>query len=146
MALAKDYPRDVLAEVFRKPAGSFDELRTVHAKPGKHVLREGGVSLSETRSKMQTQTIAQKIQAAQQNLGMLRDSLNELAAKDELDADETKRYQEELPQQIEDARRELEAHRRVERSLVDDSPTTITVVSRNGASRRSCCRRPTTRR
>jgi len=57
LALAKDYPRDVLAEVFRKPAGSLDELRTVHAKPGK--------SLSETRSKMQTQTIAQKIQAAQ---------------------------------------------------------------------------------
>ena len=91
LALAKDYPRDVLAEVFRKPAGSFDELRAAHAKPGK--------SLVETRTtKMQTQTIAQKIQAAQQNISMLRDSLNELAAKDELDADETKRYQEDLPQ------------------------------------------------
>jgi HK97 family phage prohead protease len=115
LALAKDFPRDVLAEVFRKPAGSLDELRAAHAKPGKLLV--------ETRStKMQTQTIAQKIQAAQQNLSILRDSLNELAAKDELDAEETKRYQEELPQQIEDARRALEAHRRVERSLVDDSP------------------------
>ena len=120
LALAKDLPRDVLAEVFCKTARRFDELRAVHAKPGK--------SLSETRTmKMQTQTIAQKIQAAQQNLGMLRDSLNELATKDELDADETKRYQEDLPKQIEEARRELEAHRRVERSLVDDTPTTITV-------------------
>jgi HK97 family phage prohead protease len=123
LALAKDFPRDVLAEVFRKPAGSLDELRAAHAKPGKHVLREGGGSLVETRTtKMQTQTIAQKIQAAQQNLGILRDSLNELAAKDELDAEETKRYEEDLPKQIEEARRNLEAHRRVERSLVDDSP------------------------
>jgi len=45
-----------------------------------------------------------------------------LAAKDELDAEETKRYEEDLPKQIEEARRTLEAHRRVERSLVDDSP------------------------
>ena len=75
---------------------------------------------------MQTQTIAQKIEAAQQNIRVLRDSLNDLAARDDLDADETKRYQEDLPEQIEQARRELEAHRRVERSLVDDSPT-ITV-------------------
>jgi HK97 family phage major capsid protein len=44
-----------------------------------------------------------------------------LAAKTELDADETKRYQEDLPQQIEAVRRELDAHRRVERSLVDDA-------------------------
>ena len=72
---------------------------------------------------MQTQTIAQKIQAAQQNLSMLRDSLNDLATKDDLDADEKKRYEEDLPQQIEEARRELDAHRRVERSLVDDNPT-----------------------
>jgi len=114
LALSKDYPRDVLAEVFRKTAGRFDELRTAHAKPGK--------SLVETRTKMQTQTIAQRIQNAQQNISILRDSLNELAARDDLDADETKRYQEDLPRQIDEARRELEAHRRVERSLVDDSP------------------------
>jgi HK97 family phage prohead protease/HK97 family phage major capsid protein len=113
LAIAKDYPRDVLAEVFRKPAGTPDGLRPVHAKPGK--------SLAEARPKMQTQTISQKIQAAQQNLGMLRESLNDLAAKSELDADETKRYQEDLPQQIEAVRRELDAHRRVERSLVDDA-------------------------
>jgi HK97 family phage prohead protease/HK97 family phage major capsid protein len=114
LALAKDYPRDVLAEVFRKTAGRFDELRTAHAKPGK--------SLLETRT-MQTQTIAQRIQAAQQNIGILRDSLNDLAARDDLDADEKKRYEDDLPKQIDEARRELEAHRRVERSLVDDSPT-----------------------
>jgi len=116
LALSKDYPRDVLAEVFRKTAGRFDELRTAHAKPGKSIV--------DTRTKMQTQTIAQKIQNSQQNISFLRDSLNDLAARDDLDADETKRYQEDLPKQIEEARRELEAHRRVERSLVDDSPAT----------------------
>jgi len=119
LALAKDLPRDVLAEVFCKPARIPDELRAAHAKPGK--------SLVQTRmTKMQTQTIAQKIQNAQQNISILRESLNELATKDELDADEKKRYEEDLPKQIDEARRELEAHRRVERSLVDDSPT-ITV-------------------
>lgn len=122
LALAKDYPRDVLAEVFRKPASEdLGELRAAHAKPGK--------SLSETRSKMQTQTIAQKIQAAQQNISILRDSLNELAAKPELDADEKRRYEDDLPKQIDEARRELEAHRRVERSLVDDNPRDGEIIS-----------------
>lgn len=123
LALAKDYPRDVLAEVFRKPASEdLDELRTAHAKSGK-------ISPIETRTKMQTHTIAGKIEAAQQNLNILRDSLNELAAKDELDADEKKRYQEDLPQQIEEARRELDAHRRVERSLVGDNARDGEIIS-----------------
>ena len=74
---------------------------------------------------MQPQTISQKIQAAQQNISLLRDSLNELASSDELDAEDKKRYEEDLPKQIEDARRELEAHRRVERSLVDDGGPVI---------------------
>lgn len=112
LALSKDLPRDVLATVFRKPAGSPDELRAFPAKPGKPI------ELKATT--MQTQTISQKIQAAQQNLGMLRESLNDLASKQELDAEEKKRYEEDLPQQIEIVRRELDAHRRVERSLVDD--------------------------
>jgi len=118
LALAKDYPRDVLAQVFRKSASEdLGELRASHAKPGK--------SPETTRRNMQTHTISQKIQAAQQNLGMLRESLNDLAAKPDLDADEKKRYEDELPQQIDAVRRELEAHRRVERSLVDDTPATI---------------------
>ena len=115
LALAKDYPRDVLAEVFRKPAGEDrPELRALPAKPG-------AIPSMQTRTNMQTQTISQKIQSAQNNIAMLRDSLNELATKPELDAEETKRYQEDLPQQIEQARKELDAHRRVERSLIDDS-------------------------
>ena len=120
LALAKGFPRDVLAEVFRKPAGEPDELRTASAKPGKS-------SIPET-TKMQTQTIGQKITAAQQNLSMLRESLNDLASKPELDAEEKKRYQDDLPQQIEDARRELDAHRRVERSLVNDTASTAVAV------------------
>jgi HK97 family phage major capsid protein/HK97 family phage prohead protease len=120
LALAKGFPRDVLAEVFRKPAGEPDELRTVSAKPGKTISVPG-------TTKMQTQTIGQKIQAAQQNLSLLRERLNDLAAKPELDTEEKKSYETDLPQQIEDARRELEAHRRVERSLVDDTSTALTV-------------------
>ena len=57
----------------------------------------------------------------------MRERLNDLASKPELDAEEKKSYQEDLPQQIEDARRELDAHRRVERSLVDDNSTAVTV-------------------
>ena len=121
LALAKDYPRDVLAEVFRKPAETQDELRTVSAKPGKTISVPG-------TTKMQTQTIGQKIQAAQQNLSLLRERLNDLASKPELDAEDKKSYETDLPQQIEDARRELDAHRRVERSLVDDSPSTALTV------------------
>ena len=77
---------------------------------------------------MQTQTIGQKITAAQQNLSLLRERLNDLASKPELDTEEKKSYETDLPQQIEDARRELDAHRRVERSLVDDSPSTALTV------------------
>jgi HK97 family phage prohead protease/HK97 family phage major capsid protein len=113
LALSKDLPRDVLATVFRQPAGSPDELRAFPAKSGKTIV--------ETRTKMQTQTISQKIQAAQQNLSMLREGLNDLASKQDLDAEEKKRYEEDLPAQIEAVRRELDAHRRVERSLVDDT-------------------------
>jgi HK97 family phage prohead protease/HK97 family phage major capsid protein len=110
IALMKILPSDVIAEVFRKPAS---EASAVHAKPGK--------PLAVTRTTtMQTHTIAQKIQTAQSTLNVLRDNLNELAGKPELDADETKRYQEDLPQQIEALRRELDAHRRNEKLLVDN--------------------------
>src|SRR5580765_1358896 len=119
LALAKGFPRDVLAEVFRKPAETQVELRTASAKPGK-------TSVLGT-TKMQTQTIGQKITAAQQNLLLLRERLNDLASKPELDAEEKKSYESDLPQQIEDARRELDAHRRVERSLVDDNSTAVAV-------------------
>jgi HK97 family phage prohead protease/HK97 family phage major capsid protein len=114
LAIARDFPRDAIAEIFRKPASEdLAEQRAVHAKPGQ--------SIPAMRTKMQPQTISQKITAAQQNISILRDSLNELATKQDLDAEEKKRYEEDLPKQIEEARRELEAHRRVERSLVDDA-------------------------
>jgi HK97 family phage prohead protease len=114
LALAKDYPRDVLAEVFRKPAGSFDELRTAHAKPGK--------SLVETRTKMQTQTIAQRIQDAQQEFNVLRGSQDELLAKDEMSEEETQRYKD-LTKQMEEVKGRIEMHRRAERAAAEDSIT-----------------------
>jgi HK97 family phage major capsid protein/HK97 family phage prohead protease len=114
LAIARELPRELISEIFRKSASEeFEGARVVHAKLGKPPV--------ETRMTMQIETISQKIQAEQQNLSILRDSLNELAAKEELDAEDRKRYEEDLPKQIEEVRRRLEAHRRVERSLVDDA-------------------------
>jgi HK97 family phage major capsid protein/HK97 family phage prohead protease len=114
LALAKDFPREAVAAIFRKPASEdLGEVPAAHAKSGK------SPSLS-TRTKMQTHTIAQKIQAAQQEYNILRDALNELSAQDEMSAEEVKRY-EELPAQIEVAKREIEKHKRAERALFDDS-------------------------
>ena len=75
-AAKSDLPRDVLAEIFRKPASEdLGRAAAAPAKPGKLPRDE--------KATMQDPTITQKIQAAQQNLNVLRDSLNELAAKPE---------------------------------------------------------------
>lgn len=112
LAVAKDLPRELIAEIFRKPA-TEDLIRSPadHGKPAaKHL---------EQKSSIMSITITQKITAAQETLNVLRDSLQELAGKQDLDADEVKRY-DELPKQIEAAKGELAKHKRVERSLVED--------------------------
>src|SRR5207344_85811 len=81
-----------------------------------------GKSPVDTRTKMQTQTIAQKIQNAQRELNILRDSANELMAKEEMDADETKHY-EELTAKAENTRIDIERYRRAERAFFNDDNT-----------------------
>ena len=120
LALAKGFPRDVLAEVFRKPAETQAELRTVSAKPGKP-------SIPMKEPKCRRKPSARRSRPRSKTFRLLRERLNDLASKPELDAEEKKSYENDLPQQIEDARRELDAHRRVERSLVDDNSTAVTV-------------------
>jgi HK97 family phage major capsid protein/HK97 family phage prohead protease len=113
LALAKDYPRDVLAEVFRKPVGSLDELRAAHAKSGKF-LEAKRVSTMST-----TSTVAAKILGAQDNLKVLRAALAELSGKDEMNQDDSERYTE-LPKQIDAAKAELDKHLAAERAMMDD--------------------------
>lgn len=109
-AKALNLPPQLLAEVFRKPAS---EVRPAAAastgKPAKSLVQKS----------TNMHTIAQRIQNAQQNFNILRDALNELAAKDELNEEEQTRY-EQLPDQIEKARLEIDKHKRAEKALVED--------------------------
>ena len=114
LAIAKELPRDVLRKIFRKPATeNFDKSDALTRKPAK--------PLAPARAeKMNTSTTSQRIQAAQTNLNALREGLKDLSSRDELNADETKRY-EELPGEIEAQKKELEKHQRAERALIDGS-------------------------
>src|SRR5262245_36640964 len=110
LALAKELPRDLLAEIFCKPANE-DAAKSGarHGKPAETHSQKTGKPMN---------TIAQRIQAAQTNYSALRESLKQLSVKEDLTDDETRRY-EELPGQIETAKKELEKHQRAERALVD---------------------------
>jgi HK97 family phage prohead protease/HK97 family phage major capsid protein len=121
LAIARQIPRDVFAQIFREPASEgLGNSRALSAEQGKTIP-------IRTKS-MQTHTISQKIQAAQENLGMLRESLSDLAGKPEMDADETKRY-DDLPAQIEEAKRELDKQKRAERALFDGDNVEIIASS-----------------
>jgi HK97 family phage prohead protease/HK97 family phage major capsid protein len=113
--------------IFRKPA--TENPVGPHGKPAAKSLEQS------KGSKMSTATIAARIQAEQTNLNALRDALAELADKDQMDADETKRY-DELPAQIEASKARIVKHRDAERSLLDDSghtePATVTRSSSSG--------------
>lgn len=111
LAIAKDLPRDLVFEIFSKPANENpDGDRAVHGKPAKSLVRKS--------TTMHGTTIASRIQAAQQELNVLRDNLKELGNNEELTPDETKRY-EELPGLIEAQKREVEKHKQAERALLD---------------------------
>src|SRR5262249_33675281 len=112
LAVAKDFPRDLIGEIFCKPASDLDSNRAVHGKPAKSLVHKG--------TTMNVNTIAGRIQAAQQDLNVLRDSLKELSAKEDMTPDETKRY-EELPGLIEAQKREVEKHKQAERALLEDA-------------------------
>jgi len=66
LAIAKDLPRDLIAEVFRKPATErLDRSPAVHGKPAAQRLEPTGSKMSIAA------TIADKIQTAQQTLNGL---------------------------------------------------------------------------
>jgi HK97 family phage major capsid protein/HK97 family phage prohead protease len=119
LAIAKDYPREVIAEVFRKPATEQPAIdRAFHGKPAAPALdpsRGSTMSIAET--------IATKIQNAQQNVNAIRASYEELAGKLDLTEEETKRYRDELPVQLKAARIVLESEQQAERDLIGSSET-----------------------
>jgi HK97 family phage major capsid protein/HK97 family phage prohead protease len=131
LAIAKDLPRDLVAEVFRKPASEDVDPRVKpgdqaadHRKPAKSLVQKSTTTMSRSG------TLAQKIQAAQQNWNVLRESLDELGNKEELTEEESKRY-DELPAQVEAAKAEIEKHKRAERALFDgggNGSTAMTTV------------------
>jgi HK97 family phage prohead protease/HK97 family phage major capsid protein len=114
LAIAKDYPRGLLDEVFRKPASEhLDRSAAPHGKSAASPIEQ------QKGSKMSNAaTIANKIQSAQQSLNGLLASYEELAGRSEMGEDETKRYRDELPAQIDAAKAELESHKRAERILL----------------------------
>jgi HK97 family phage major capsid protein/HK97 family phage prohead protease len=99
---------EIVTEVFGESARSFV------ASNGKPAIATP-VRKSTTMSNVET--VSRKIQSAQQTLNALLANYEELVGKTELTDDETKRYREELPRQIDDARAELASHQHAERTL-----------------------------
>jgi HK97 family phage prohead protease len=115
LAIAKGLPRDLLAEIFSKTGNEVSASAGArHGKPAETKPQSTGTKMN---------TISQRIQSAQMEYSALRESLKELSGKEELSQDETKRY-EELPGQIEAAKKEVEKHQRAERALVDGDGST----------------------
>ena len=109
LAIAKGLPSDLLAEIFAKPGNEYPASAGArHGKPAETKPQSTGTKMN---------TIGQRIQSAQMEYSALRESLKELSGKEDLSQDETKRY-EELPGQIEAAKKEVEKHQRAERALV----------------------------
>jgi HK97 family phage major capsid protein len=114
LAVAKGLPREVIAEVFRKPASEHvDRSAALHGKTAAPVLEAKGF-----RTMSIAETISAKITNAQQTLNGLMTSYGELAGKADLNEDETRRYRDELPAQISSVKAELEGHRMAERTLL----------------------------
>lgn len=103
---------DTVAEIFGETARNF-----ATSKPGKPALPPKN-SQGKT---MTTNTLAEKINAAQKHYTQLREALKDLTEKDEAEftEDETKRYTE-LPAEIDAAKAELDKHLAVEQRLMAD--------------------------
>src|SRR5205809_6830673 len=118
LAIAKELPRDLIAEIFCKPAtedsGRSPAAHGKSAAPHLETRRVSSMSIAAT--------IANKIQNAQQTLNGLLASYEDLAGRSEMSDDETKRYRDELPAQIDAAKTELESHKRSERILLGGEP------------------------
>lgn len=120
MAVTKDLPQLMVRELFRESASEqVARSQLIH-----------GVSANDNAQMERTtmSTLSQKIQAATQRHLVLRDSLNDLLTKDDMNDEEQRQY-DALPGQIETALAEIEKHKRAERALVgntanDNSPFT----------------------
>jgi HK97 family phage major capsid protein/HK97 family phage prohead protease len=110
IALAKSLhlSDEIVTEVFGESARSFV------ASTGKPAIV---TPVRKSTPMSNATTIANKIQTAQQTLNVLLANYEELVGKTELTDDEVKRYREELPRQIDDARAELASHQHAERTL-----------------------------
>ena len=114
LAVAKELPRDVMREIFRKPATeNFDKSDALTRKPAKPLAPARAEKMSNTS------TVAARILHAQDEMQVLRDALKALSEKEEMNAEDTQRYSD-LPKQIAAAKEELEKHVNAERALMDD--------------------------
>ena len=102
-----------VSEIFGEPARSFEPSST--GKPATPDPEPTRVT------KMSNETITAKIQNAQQIISGLLTSYQELAGKEDLNEEETKRYRDELPAQIKAARADLEGHKTAERLLFGET-------------------------
>ena len=119
IARSLNIPHDIERSLFCKPATEQPTIdRAFHGKPAASPLEP------HKGSKMSiAETIATKIQSAQQNVNALLASYEELAGKPDLTDDETTRYRDELPAQLRSARAELDSHKQAERDILGRSET-----------------------
>lgn len=113
LALAKDFPRELIAEIFRKPAPE-DEARSSRLT--------GKSAQSSAKPKGTRMTLSQKIQSAQKRIVDLRDKLTALAGNDQLGDDERDQA-DELPGMIEAEEKELQRLERMEKALAPKAGT-----------------------
>jgi HK97 family phage major capsid protein len=109
LAVAKDFPRDVIAEVFRKPADhGLGATAALPGTPAKSPPHPG-------TSKM-TGTLSARIKAAHDTHNSLVDRLREIAGLEEQSEEEARRA-DELPAEIEAAKASIATLERQERAL-----------------------------
>jgi HK97 family phage major capsid protein len=108
LAIAKQFPRDVVAKVLGVSA--IERLERTAAA--------AGVSAETHRQlKAVPMTLSQKITAAQQRVTAMRDRLADLSKKDELDEEEQTQFGA-LPDEIEVAQKDVERLQRAERAIM----------------------------
>jgi HK97 family phage major capsid protein/HK97 family phage prohead protease len=99
---------ETVAEVFGESARSYAD------RTGKPAITP---PVRKSTPMSRAETISNKIQSAQQSLNALLANYEELVGKSEMNEDETLRFRDELPKQIDDARAELKSYQHAERTL-----------------------------
>ena len=115
LAIARDLPRDLVAEIFSKPATEdLDRSLAPHGKHAKPLARTGATMTPR----------AERIQAAQQSLNEMRDRLAQLDDNENRSNAEETEYIE-LPPKIEATAKSLAAMEAAEKALVTKTGTTL---------------------